>query len=149
MGLIFRVMKTAINIFILGFFLTLGAFAQEGELVSIDSESNTAYYTRNGDYVVELDGSFTGNIIAYHEDGEIRETGTLQSGTKVGTWYSYNKDGNKVGKGSFKNGLKHGDWKVWDGDGNLRIEMSYDEGKRTGNWIFYDSEGKVVQSKTY
>ncbi len=142
-------MKKSINIFFLGIFISLGAFAQQGELVSIDAQSNTAYYTRNGDYVVELDGSFTGNIVAYHPDGEIRETGVLKKGTKVGTWYSYDKNGNKVSKGFFKGGLKHGDWKIWDGDGNLRIEMSFDEGKRMGEWIFYDAEGKVLQSKTY
>lgn len=148
-GIIYRVMKTTVTIFILGFFTTLAVFAQEGELVSIDSESATSYYTRNSDYVVESDGSFSGNIVAYHEDGKLKETGALNSGTKVGTWFNYDSEGNKVGKGTYKNGLKDGEWKVWDGEGNLRIIMNYDDGKRSGDWIFYDAEGNVLQSKNY
>jgi antitoxin component YwqK of YwqJK toxin-antitoxin module len=142
-------MKTTVYILIIGFFTSFGAFAQEGELVSIDRETQTEYYTRNNDYSVQPDGSFSGNIVAYYEDGKLKETGALESGTKVGTWYKYDSNGNKVGKGSYKDGLKDGDWKVWDGEGNLRIIMNYSEGKRSGEWIFYDAEGNVLQSKNY
>jgi antitoxin component YwqK of YwqJK toxin-antitoxin module len=142
-------MKTTFNIFFLGLMISAGAFAQEGELVSIDAETKRAYYTRNDDYKVESDGSFTGNIVAYHESGKTEETGALNSGVKVGVWVKYNEDGQKTGKGSYKDGLKEGEWKVWDGNGTLRIVMNYEKGKRVGEWLFYDENGNLLKTKVY
>ena len=126
-----------------------GLFGQQGELVSIDPDTKRAYYTRNNDYKVELDGSFSGNIVAYHDNGKMEETGSLSSGVKVGTWLKYNDDGQKTGKGFYKDGLKHGEWKVWDNEGTLRLIMNYERGKRTGEWVFYDENGEVIKTKNY
>jgi antitoxin component YwqK of YwqJK toxin-antitoxin module len=142
-------MKTTYNIFFLGLMISAGAFAQEGELVSIDAETKRAYYTRNDDYKVESDGSFTGNIVAYYESGTTEETGALKSGVKDGVWIKYNEAGQRTHKGYFKNGVKHGEWKVWDDEGNLRIEFGFENGKRIGEWIFYDENGNVSQTRHY
>lgn len=126
-----------------------GLFGQQGELVSIDPDTKRAYYTRNDDYKVELDGSFSGNIVAYYDNGKMEETGSLERGVKVGTWIKYNEEGRKTGKGAYRNGLKHGDWIVWDGNGTLRMEMYFDEGKRTGLWKFYNEDGELIKEKEY
>jgi len=124
-------------------------FGQEGELVSIDKATKQAYYTRNDNYTVEADGSFSGNIVAFYDNGKLEETGVLSKGTKVGTWVKYNENGNKIGIGSYEKGLKHGEWKVWDADGTLRISMVYDAGKRSGKWEFYDENGNLLKEKIY
>ncbi|MGB6036174.1 MAG: hypothetical protein WBG42_07895 [Cryomorphaceae bacterium] len=142
-------MKKSVFTAVLGLLAAAGAFAQEGELVSVDAKTKQAYYSHNDDYKVENDGSFTGDIVAYYESGKTEETGALNSGVKDGVWIKYNESGQKTHKGLFKNGLKHGEWKVWDNNGNLRITFSYEDGKRSGEWIFYDEEGNVSQTKKY
>ncbi|MCH2213764.1 MAG: hypothetical protein MK086_01205 [Flavobacteriales bacterium] len=124
-------------------------YSQEGKLVSIDADTKQAYYTRNDVYTVEADGSFSGNIAAFYDNGKIEETGVLSKGEKVGTWIKYNPDGDKISKGSYKDGLKNGEWKVWDADGTLRVSMNYESGKRTGKWEFYDENGELLNSKQF
>ena len=142
-------MKKLVIVSVLGLFAATGAFAQEGELVSVDAETLRSYYTRNDNFTVEDDGSFSGNIVAYFDNGTVEETGALSRGTKVGTWLKYNDEGQKTGKGSYLDGKKHGEWKVWDGTGTLRIVMNYEEGKRVGEWLFYNEKGEVIKRKDY
>lgn len=129
--------------------ITAGLYAQQGELVSIDAETQKAYYTTNNEYTVEPDGSYTGNIVAYYENGQVEETGVLSENTKEGNWYRYDHSGNKIATAQYRKGQKHGTWKVWSSDGMLRVVMEYDEGKRVGTWKFYDAEGQITKEKSF
>jgi len=143
-------MKNLSNIAtVVALLMVTGLFGQQGELVSIDPDTKRAYYTRNDDYKVELDGSFSGNIVAYFEDGTVEEVGALDRNQKDGKWIKYNSDGNVVASAKYKDGMKDGVWKIWDGNGNLRMTMYFDEGRRIGIWKFYDEEGKLMDEKNY
>jgi antitoxin component YwqK of YwqJK toxin-antitoxin module len=142
-------MKTLVGILFLGLFTTLAGFAQEGELVSIDAETKRSYYTRNDNYTVESDGSFTGNIIAYHENGKAEETGALFKGEKTGRWIKYNSEGVVIASAGYVDGKKDGMWKIWDGNGKIRMEMHYDKGQRVGVWKIYNESGKILNQKFY
>jgi len=142
-------MKKLVIVSVLGLFAATGAFAQEGELVSVDAKTDKAYYTYNQNYNIESDGSYSGNIAAYFEDGSIEEVGVLNKGAKTGKWLKYNSEGKVVASATFKDGKKDDVWKVWDGNGQIRMTMQYDEGKRVGTWKFYDESGKLLNEKTY
>jgi antitoxin component YwqK of YwqJK toxin-antitoxin module len=142
-------MKKSVIVAVIGLFATSGAFAQEGELVSVDSQTNKAYYTGNDIYQVEVDGSYSGSIISYYENGEPEEIGMLSQGKKAGTWTKYDQLGNKTGEVRFRNGKKDGTWKVWSSEGILRVKMEYDEGKRIGKWQFFDELGTLSKEVDY
>jgi len=142
-------MKKSIVIGVLVLFGGSLAHAQEGELVSVDSQSDKAYYTYNQNYNIEPDGSYSGNIAAYFEDGAIEEVGVLNKGEKTGKWLKYNSEGNVIASAKFKDGKKDDVWKIWDGNGQIRMTMYYDEGKRVGTWKFYDENGELINEKSY
>lgn len=132
-----------------GLIASTGAFAQEGELVSVDADTKKAYYTGNDAYQIEADGSYSGNIVAYYANGAPEEIGMLNQGQKAGTWIKYDEEGNKTGEVRFRDGKKDGTWKVWNSEGILRVKMEYDEGKRVGKWQFYDESGTLSKEVDY
>lgn len=129
--------------------IAAAASGQQGELVSVNEETQQAYYTTNNEYTVEDDGSYTGKIVAYYENGQVEETGTMLENTKEGNWYRYDQAGNKLAIAQYRKGQKHGTWKVWSSDGVLRVVMEYDMGKRVGTWKFYDEEGEIIEEKVF
>jgi antitoxin component YwqK of YwqJK toxin-antitoxin module len=128
---------------------SMALFGQDGELVTIDPESKRAYYTLNEDYKVELDGSFSGNLAAYYDNGVIEEKGTLDRNVMQGKWVKYNNRGDVVTRARFKDGEKHGVWKVWDGKGNLRMVLEYEDGKPAGVWKIFNADGTLVKQRQH
>ncbi len=142
-------MKTHAFFTAMALLVITGASAQSGELVSVDPETQRAYYSRTDRYTIETDGTFSGNIVAYYEDGSTEEVGALTGGEKDGNWVKYNQNGDIIATARYKQGMKDGVWKVWDGEGNLRMTMYFDDGKRTGTWKIFGPDGKVLDEKNY
>src|SRR5690554_6051401 len=124
--------------------ISAGVYAQHGELVSMNEETRKTYYTTNNEYTVENDGSYTGNIVSYYENGQIEEIGTMAANIKEGHWNRFDEAGNKIAIAQYRQGQKHGTWKVWSPEGVLRVVMEYDKGKRVGTWKFYDDLGNLT-----
>ncbi|NEN22947.1 hypothetical protein G3O08_05470 [Cryomorpha ignava] len=120
----------------------------EMDLISMN-DGESKYYSNNGDFSVDEAGRVSGQVLTFHENGNLEEQGALLLGKKQGGWTKYSADGIKMNEAHYSNGQKDGDWKVWDANGILRMELSYYDGKRVGTWKFYDESGKLQSSKDY
>lgn len=128
--------------------VSAGAYAQQGELVNLNESAQKSYYTNNSEYTFENDGSYTGDVVSYYDNGQIEEMGAITANNKEGYWNRYDQAGNKIAVAQYRQGMKHGTWKVWSSEGVLRVVMEYDKGKRVGTWKFYDDNGNITEEKS-
>lgn len=89
-----------------------------------------------------------GNLVKgtyFHDNGEIKQTGTYKEGKLHGEWISFNDNGDKVAVGEYFEGRKNGKWFFWDGD--KLSEVNYNNNKITSikEW---ESNSSVVANFT-
>lgn len=118
------------------------------DLISMN-DGESKYYSNSGAYSVDEAGRVSGDVLTFHDNGNLEEQGALLAGKKQGSWTKYSPEGVKMNEAHYSNGQKDGNWKVWDANGTLRMELSYEKGKRIGTWKFYDEAGKLESSKDY
>ncbi len=89
----------------------------------------------NGTWV--LDGRWT----AWHENGQLHESGAYSMRKEVGLWEWWGTDGSQVARGSFDQGKREGPWTYWYPDGIKMVDANYREGKGEGLWTLFHENG--------
>ena len=74
----------------------------------------------------EIEGS---QVIAtyFHDNGNIKQTGTYKNGKLEGNWTLYSEAGKKIAQGEYDKGVKTGKWLFWDK--NALNEVNYSDNK--------------------
>ena len=96
---------------------------------------------RNGDQLVEREGifyeissqtPFTGTVVEFHDNGQLKEQGFLKDGKLYGPWEFYYKNGQLKQKGSFVGRKPDEQYESYEGyyeSGQLSFKRSYKDGK--------------------
>ena len=116
---------------------------------SFDGEYLVFSDTEAAPYRVDKNGLVTGNLITYHNNGQVETVGGMYKGEKNGLWTAWDEAGNKINEGQFMYGSKDGLWRVWDEQGTLRYEMHYRKGKRVHTWKVFNEDGVLIEEKSY
>ena len=95
------------------------------------------------------DGLLDGEVVFFHQDGAVKETGAYASGEKDGTWMQWNTEGIKTAQAEYVEGIKDGVWIVWDDQGNKRYHMVYQEGDKIDVWKIWDEQGNLLSERSY
>ncbi len=93
---------------------------------------------RKGNY---KNGKEEGTWVYYWDNGQLRMKGNYTNGKEEGTWEYYHKNGQLKGNGDYRNGEKEGTWVWYWSNGQLDHKGDYKNGKKEGYWEFYDSNG--------
>ena len=120
----------------------------DGELVTL-SDNEKEYFMNKASYVKDAQGLKSGEILSFHENGNLEESGVLMANKKFGTWKKFSEGGRLIAEANYVNDRKDGIWKVWDENGTLRLQFEYDNGNRVGTWLMYDESGTLVNSESY
>ncbi len=86
--------------------------------------------------------AYTGTVVAYHENGEISERGTLQNGRFHGVRESYYLDAKLEVKEAYRNGTLHGPFESYFRSGRLADRGTYTEGRLEGPYEAYWSRAQ-------
>ena len=137
---------------------------------------------RDGDHLVEREGifyeissqtPFTGTVVDFHDNGQLKEQGFFKDGKLYGPWEFYYKNGQLKQKGSFvgrkpdeqyesyfesgqlsfkgfyKHGKQDGLWETYHENGRLNSQGSYVDDVRVGKWSWYDVDGLILREEFF
>lgn len=128
---------------------------------------------RNGLYYEKFsEEPYTGEMIDWYEDGQLKEKGVYKEGLKTGLWEGFRKDGSQEYKLYSKDGVNYDietfhengslnvKGKVKDGEfeglikgyyknGTLNVTENYKDGKKHGLWESFDVNGRHESSVCY
>ena len=116
---------------------------------------------RNGDQLVEREGifyeissqtPFTGTVVEFHDNGQLKEQGFFKDGKLYGPWEFYYKNGQLKQKGSFVDGKPDEQYESYESyyeSGQLSFKGSYKHGKQDGLWESYHENGKLNSQGSY
>jgi hypothetical protein len=85
----------------------------------------------------------------YHDNGSLKQKGTLKDGEKHGPYEAYYQDGLLRGKGTHKNGKPYGSGESYYSDGcSLEQKARFKDGKLHGPYERYYATGEVMEKYT-
>ena len=70
----------------------------------------------------------------WSEGGQLRRSGFLESGVKVGLWQTFHRSGEPRATGAFVNGVPSGPWTFVDDEGYVVAEGAMERGRPAGTW---------------
>ncbi|MCS5421444.1 toxin-antitoxin system YwqK family antitoxin [Psychrilyobacter sp. S5] len=106
--------------------------------------------TRNGVYFeTNQETPYTGEAIAYYENGKIKFKGSYKDGLRKGEWIAYNENGKIKAKANFKDGGKKGEWIAYNENGKIEGKGNYKDGGKKGEWVTYNETGKIEGKGNY
>ena len=164
-----RIMKKLILIAFIGFlnFNLVQAQVPFDEIIEDKQEMADSYY---GTFKHKGE-AYTGNAIAYHENGKIKTLRGYKDGKYHGMWTEWYSNGNRKFQGDrienkghgltkwwYENGLqkKQGTYDMdiqqgvvvqWHPNGNLKQIKFYDKGNVIGGWVVFDENGTPIEEK--
>ena len=107
----------------LGFVLASCGNIQHGTTVD---RSNPNLRLENG--VLSLDGTpFTGQLVAYHENGSLSHQAEYSQGRKQGVETKWYADGQLKEEREYQNGIKFGTHKGWWENGLIKFTYEFNE----------------------
>jgi len=106
-------------------------------------------YHQNGQ--VKWTGSYAGGAIdgvwdSYHDNGQLQHRRSYASGVREGMSETYRADGSIEERGSYAGGLRDGVWESYHDNGRLRDQLSYVNGAWNGPSERYDPDGQLVSA---
>lgn len=105
---------------------------------------------RNGlTYEVGKDEPFSGQAIAYNDNGKKQSSTEYKDGKISGKIYGWYPSGNKQVEGQLVNGQKTGVWTAWFENGNKIRQGAYENNKEEGEYIWWYENGKVSKKGIY
>jgi antitoxin component YwqK of YwqJK toxin-antitoxin module len=91
--------------------------------------------------LLELNPTYTGKKIGWHENGTKSLEGEYKDGKEEGTWIFWHKNGTKYSEREYKEGKEEGKMIIWRKNGNKFLEGEYKEGKEEGKMIIWHKNG--------
>lgn len=103
-------------------------FAQEVRTEMYENGQVKAQYTVFGNHV---------DVVAYYENGQIKETGSYLNNKPNGQYRQYDVAGVLISAGEFVNGKREGIWLFRAGDGDMLYQVDYVNNTRASveKWV--------------
>lgn len=90
-----------------------------------------------------------GDFKSYFPEGQLKVSGFVEQGKRVGKWESYFPNGNKQSENNYVNGLLSGKTVVLYSNGQIMYIGYYNNGTPDGEWLYYDETGKMTKHLNY
>lgn len=118
-----KVLMTAMMVVLFGL-----SYAQEVRTETYDNGQVKTQYTIFGSYI---------EVVAYHENGQIKETGAYMNNKPHGDYRQYNEEGELIRSGEYVHGEKQGIWLFKSGEGDLLYQVQYKDNVRVevNKWV--------------
>ncbi len=124
-------------------------------------------------YVSDPSDPFTGEAVAWHDNGQPMTRKPFVDGKVDGVWTEWNEDGGKRYEASWKEGKQHGPSTWWYDDGQMKKQEEYAmdvpngvhrewyengqmksqrpfiDGDPDGTWLFWTDQGRVDRKEVY
>ena len=109
----------------------LAAQAQEVCTTAYNNGQTQAQYTIFGDYV---------QMVAYHENGVVKETGSYLNNKPHGEYHLYDENGELLSAGEYVRGQKQGIWLFRAGGGETLYKVVYEDNVQVevDRWVAAD-----------
>lgn len=103
-------------------------FAQEVRTETYDNGQTKVQYTVFGNYV---------EMVAYFENGQVRETGAYLSNVPHGEYRQFDANGELISAGNYVNGERQGIWLYRAGGGDMLYQVEYVDNVRmnVNKWV--------------
>ncbi len=117
--------------------LALGlGFAMDAQEVRTENYENgqaKVQYTIFGNYI---------QMVAYYEDGAVKETGSYLNNQPHGEYRQYSPDGELMSAGEYERGKKQGIWLFRPNGGETLYQVVYEDNVRTDvdRWVAAEQE---------
>lgn len=115
------------------FALVIGvaAYAQDVRTETYDNGQTKVEYTIFGNYI---------QMVAYHENGVVKETGSYLNNKPHGEYALYDEEGKMLSSGEYVHGEKQGMWLYRAGGGDMLYQVVYEDNVRTevSRWVAAD-----------
>ena len=63
-------------------------------------------------------------VTYFHDNGQIKQTGSYKNGKVEGNWTLYSESGQKIAQGEYNQGKKIGKWLFWDNKSLNEVDYS-------------------------
>jgi antitoxin component YwqK of YwqJK toxin-antitoxin module len=90
-----------------------------------------------------------GDFKSYFPEGQLKVSGFVEQGKRVGVWISYFPNGNKQSENNYVNGMLSGKTVVLYSNGQIMYIGYYNNGAPDGEWLYYDETGKMTKHLNY
>jgi antitoxin component YwqK of YwqJK toxin-antitoxin module len=141
-------MKKTINYSIL-LLLLLVFFGCGGPTIDMNSD-DYAFIEFSKKGIKNYKGNpFSGKIVSYNENGELKMKETYKDGKKDGVWEWYYENGELSRLETHKDGKKDGVWEWYYENGLLEYKETYKDGKKDGVWEWYYENGQLSRLETH
>jgi antitoxin component YwqK of YwqJK toxin-antitoxin module len=91
------------------------------------------------------DGKISGKIEGWYPSGNKQVEGQLVNGQKTGVWIAWYENGNKIRQGAFENSKEEGEYIWWFENGKINKKGIYHAGIADGKWEWYYENGQKKQ----
>ncbi|KAB2809831.1 toxin-antitoxin system YwqK family antitoxin [Phaeocystidibacter luteus] len=107
------------------------ATAQDVRTETYDNGQTKVEYTMFGNYV---------QMVAYHENGVVKETGSFLNNKPHGEYRLYDSEGELLSAGEYVQGKKQGIWLFRAGGGDMLYQVEYEDNvkKDVERWVIAD-----------
>ncbi|HIK77529.1 MAG TPA: hypothetical protein EYF74_06245, partial [Gammaproteobacteria bacterium] len=100
-------------------------------------------------YKIKSDKLFTGTLVEYHDNGQLRVRATFKDGKENGLYEGYYKNGLLHFRTTHKNGIPGGLWEGFYEDGQLKERGNIKDLEQDGLWEYFDEEGNPTKIEEY
>jgi len=94
-------------------------------------------------------GPFSGSIMEYHSNGQIKSKKQYWEGKRQGESSGYYEDGTVAHLRAYKKGEKHGTHIGWYPDGKMKFKYIFDDGLSTGTHFEWYADGHPFKQMNY
>lgn len=126
---------------------------QSDEDSSNSSNDKKKVETPTGDVQVsdayEADKMPDGNYTNYYTNKQLKVSGMVDAGVRVGQWVSYHANGNKQSENEYKVGVLHGKTVTYYENGQIMYIGYYKGGNYEGDWLYYNKDGIHLKTIVY
>ena len=105
---------------------------------------------RNGTYYpINSDKPYSGKIVSYYENGQLKSSTGLKNGELDGLCENYYENGQLESSSTYKDGKLDGLMELFKINGKLNLLINFKEGKEDGEYKSYYENGQLQQSVRY
>lgn len=92
---------------------------------------------------------YTGVIVDYYENGQLREESNIGNGLRHGETVTYYENGQKESVVNYYAYMRHGKAVTYYENGNIKSMVGYKNDKPQGEWVLYYENGQIKSKGVY
>ena len=100
-------------------------------------------------YEIKSDKLFTGTLVEYHDNGQLRVRATFKDGKENGLYEGYYENGQLHFRTTHKNTIPDGLWEGFYENGQLKERGNIKDLKQDGLVEYFDKEGNLTETEEW